>query len=178
MLCPAALLAGGHSYPAQPCSPRLFCSPRSLCLLLPQRNEEAAKEGRPLELFWRRQYVPQVSPVQGGGRGGGCMHPAGRQAVGAGYARGRACVVTPCCSASRLRLAPCTRRALLNQPKPLPCTPTHPQEGMFRDPPADLQLGTRLPEVGLCGRRLSLGPPEAFMLCCARGPLPKLAALL
>lgn len=110
MLCPAALLAGGHSYPAQPCSPRLFCSPRSLCLLLPQRNEEAAKEGRPLELFWRRQYVPQ--------------------------------------------------------------------EGMFRDPPADLQLGTRLPEVGLCGRRLSLGPPEAFMLCCARGPLPKLAALL
>jgi DNA (cytosine-5)-methyltransferase 1 len=47
-------------------------------LALRQRNEEAAKEGRPLELFWRRQYVPQ--------------------------------------------------------------------EGMFRDPPADLQLGTRLPE--------------------------------
>lgn len=41
-----------------------------------QRNEEAAKEGRPLELFYRRQYVPT--------------------------------------------------------------------EGMFRDPPADLQLGTRI----------------------------------
>lgn len=45
---------------------------------LRQRNEEAAKEGRPLELFWRRQYVPQ--------------------------------------------------------------------QGMFRDAPKDLQLGTRLPE--------------------------------
>lgn len=57
-------------------------SNRKECFLadqeLRQRNEEAAKEGRPLELFWRRQYVPQ--------------------------------------------------------------------QGMFRDPPADLQLGTRLPE--------------------------------
>ncbi len=58
---------------AGPHCPLLCCGPS------PQRNEEAAKEGRPLELFWRRQYVPQ--------------------------------------------------------------------EGMFRDPPADLQLGTRLPEV-------------------------------
>jgi hypothetical protein len=72
-------------------TPALYCGclpfayhlrPRPFATLPPalQRNEEAAKEGRPLELFWRRQYVPR--------------------------------------------------------------------EGMFRDPPADLQLGTRLPEVG------------------------------
>lgn len=35
-----------------------------------------------------------------------------------------------------------------NQPGTLPPHSTPSQEGMFRDPPADLQLGTRLPEVG------------------------------
>jgi hypothetical protein len=49
------------------------------CLLCLQRNEQAAKEGTPLQLFWRRQYVPT--------------------------------------------------------------------EGMFCDPPTDMQLGTRMPEV-------------------------------
>lgn len=70
-------------------APPVWHVPRSPAPLLtpvrlpapPQRNEEAAKEGRPLELFWRRQYAPH--------------------------------------------------------------------EGMFCDPPADLQLGTRLPEVRL-----------------------------
>ena len=28
-------------------------------LVVPQRNEAAAKEGGPLEYFWRRQYVPE-----------------------------------------------------------------------------------------------------------------------
>lgn len=70
-----------------------------------QRNEEAAKEGRPLELFWRRQYVPQ--------------------------------------------------------------------EGMFRDPPADLQLGTRLPEVcGQLRRWPSAASPASVALCalCTAAP--------
>ena len=72
------------------------CSaPASTHLLLPtaalpclQRNEEAAKEGAPLQLFWRRQYVPT--------------------------------------------------------------------EGMFCDPPAEMQLGTRLPEVRVALRLLHL----------------------
>lgn len=45
-----------------PRSARPLTLPSSLpplpALSHPQRNEEAAKEGRPLELFWRRQYVP------------------------------------------------------------------------------------------------------------------------
>ena len=72
------------------------CSaPASTHLLLPtaalpclQRNEEAAKEGAPLQLFWRRQYVPT--------------------------------------------------------------------EGKFCDPPAEMQLGTRLPEVRVALRLLHL----------------------
>lgn len=42
-----------------PCWPELCCRACLPPTSHLQRNEEAAKEGQPLELFWRRQYDPQ-----------------------------------------------------------------------------------------------------------------------
>ena len=98
---------------------------------LRQRNEEAAKEGRPLELFWRHLYRPdQVgwwvhSRGRGGGRGGSCSSRARRRARGTlRAARWPACPLADCC----------------------PPAPAVPLQGMFCAPPAALELGARLPE--------------------------------
>eukprot|EP00887_Chlorella_sp_A99_P005231 scaffold1.g5231.t1 len=103
------------------CAAHRPCRPPSLL----QRNEEAAKEGRPLELFWRRQYVPQQ----------GMFRDAPKDLQARSW---RALCAPPCLlSGGALLVAParavgtaCTRRRLLRLGTRLPEGDGKPAKGV------------------------------------------------